>query len=168
MLALIIKRISPAARFRRILSAAITTAASVLVVILLCAGVGLFFFGSARAIPALLRNELLLVEPVTVDLGQLTPNESVATHFSVTNLTSKAVVINGIKSSCVCLSSESTPFTIPPHSSRKLVLSVRPVPAQVGKAYKQNVQLFPNIVGLCPVITVTGKVRASSNQSSVD
>jgi len=119
---------------------------------------GLLFFGTAWAFPTLAQGKPLLLEPGTVDAGTLQPGRSVKVAYRLTNLTPRAVFVNGLQSNCTCVSADALPMEIPPHSRRSLMLWVRPVDEQAGKSFAQSADLYLSVPSPQMRLTVVGTV----------
>ena len=124
---------------------------------------GLFSYGTAFAIPALARGQLVMVEPRAVSLGSMQAGQRYAATFELVNLCSRPVFVNGMRANCTCVSSaEDLPFEVSARNRRAFRLWVRPADVQAGQPFTQRVNLFLSIAGHQTSLTVLGAVVTST------
>lgn len=136
--------------------------ASILAAVLLIAAWGLVAHGSALAIPALAQGYTVLASPTTKEMGILEACGRYVAGFELINLGSRSVVVNGIRTSCTCVSTDvRLPLEIPARGRKPLRLWVQPREAQAGKALAQSVELILSAPGSRTTLSVAGTVKRS-------
>lgn len=122
---------------------ALTLAATVLLGVGL-ATAGSFIFGSPEAALAALRGENLYVEPYSVDLGSAAPGEKCNRSIKIVNTTDSPIRIIGGWSDCNCVTTQSLPCVVGPHSSEPIQVSVV-IPGKPG-TFNRAVFLWSDLI----------------------
>jgi len=122
------------------------------------AGFGALVYGSAYAIPALAEGKTVIADSSAVTAGNLRVGNREIVSFALINLASRPVTINGMGATCTCVQTDQLPMEIPPRSRRALRLWVRPLAAQAGKPFAQNITLYLSTPGDPVSVLVQGTV----------
>jgi hypothetical protein len=120
---------------------------------------GHVFYGTIYALPALARGHLVVVEPASQGGGVFRVGEETIVPFALKNLSSRAVTVNGVSTSCTCLRATELPLQIPAKSERILYVRVRPTAEQASKKFMQDIELYLNVVGQRPSFSIGGRVE---------
>ena len=151
-------------RFNTFFCGAIVFSLAFVIVVLVIGVTGRVSYGSYYAIPAIMNGMTVLAEPTNVSVGEVRIGDSgKEVYFNLTNLSTGNVRVNGMRSSCSCVTVQELPMDIPPRSSRSLAVRVRPVEGQAGRAFSQTVELFLSVAQQRISLTVQGRVAQSSN-----
>lgn len=116
------------------------------IVVSLIAGWGWLAYGSASAIPALVKGQAVLVQPAVAAVGRIEPARRYRTSVELINLTGAPVTVNGYHSACTCLSmADDTPLELQASSRRRVWLLVAPSADQAGKPLSQQIDLYLSV-----------------------
>lgn len=81
-------------------------------------------FGSLANTLAYLSGERVLVDPKVLSFGTVRRNEERDLHTTIRNRTGKSIKILGSRSSCTCMTTEQSPFSIADGGQRELAIHI--------------------------------------------
>lgn len=103
---------------------------------------GVFFFGSADAALAYLRDEPFSLTPSIVDVGEGTGGEELQATLEVSNWTSGEIRLIGGSADCSCLTTSSLPVTIPAGETKSILIKMRVPQTEKGGRLTRFVELW--------------------------
>jgi hypothetical protein len=120
---------------------------------------GVSRFGSVRALVALLRGRILIVEPECIDVGQLKPREHVSFGVRLRNLASRPIKVLGSHSipSCGCLVAHELPLELAAGEVKEVPIHLS-APADGMDNFEIAIVFYTNVVGEQPQVTLHGRI----------
>lgn len=140
-------------------------ALSIALALALIAGWGQLFYGSAYALPAIAKGKVVIAEPGTRSIGVLEAGGRYQADFTLTNLTSGPILVNGARANCTCVVADKLPLEIPAHGRQSFRLAVSPAKAQAGQPFSQSVNLYLSVPSPQVTLTVLGTVAGGDPSS---
>jgi hypothetical protein len=131
---------------------------SIVITVAMVAGWGLIAHGSVYALPALAQGQEVFAQPASITLGDLEVGRRYQVTFTLTNLRSEAVMVNGMRTDCTCVSANDWPLEIPPRGRHQIQLWVQPKKFQAGQPLSQTADLYLSVPGPPISITMLGTV----------
>lgn len=127
------------------------------------AGLVVWRFGSVGYALAYLHGSSLVPDKTVIDFGDVDPRSMVKESFTLHNLTTGVIRINGSRGSCDCVVMDALPMSIGPGEKKAIEVSV--TTGSKAEAWEHTVELYLDKAGQPLRLDLKGRTRSEAKPS---